>query len=54
MNALIWLALALMVVWLVAVLALKVVSMAIHLALLAAVLLLIAWALRRGKGQVSP
>lgn len=53
MNALAWLALVLIVIWLVAVVALKVVSLAIHLALLAAVLLLVAWALRRGKGPVS-
>lgn len=53
MNALAWLALVLLVVWLVAVVALKVVSLTIHLALLAAVLLLVAWALRRGKGPVS-
>ncbi len=53
MNALAWLALVLIVIWLVAVLALKVVSLAIHLALLGAVVLLIAWALRRGKGPVS-
>ncbi len=54
MNALVWLAMALVVIWLVAVVALKVVSLAIHLALLGAVLLLIAWALRRGKGPVRP
>lgn len=53
MNALAWLALVLVVIWLVAVVALKVVSLTIHLALLGAVLLLIAWALRRGKGPVS-
>jgi hypothetical protein len=53
MNALAWLALLLIVIWLVAVVALKVVSLAIHLALLAAVLLLVAWALRRGKSPAS-
>jgi hypothetical protein len=53
MNALAWLALVLLVVWLVAVVALKVVSLAIHLALLGSVLLLVAWALRRGKGPVG-
>ncbi|MDF3068780.1 MAG: hypothetical protein K0R38_4381 [Polyangiaceae bacterium] len=53
MNALAWLALLLIVIWLVAVVALKVVSLAIHLALLAAVVLLVAWALRRGKASAS-
>jgi hypothetical protein len=53
MNALVWLAPVLVVGWLVAVVALKFVSLAIHWALLAAVLLLLAWALHRGKGPVS-
>lgn len=53
MNALIWLAVVLMGVWLVGVLFFKVVGFAIHLALIAGVVMLIAWAIRRFTGAAA-
>ena len=50
MNALAWLAVALVVVWFLGVAFFKVVGFAIHLALVAAVVMLIAWAVRRFAG----
>lgn len=50
MNALVWLAIALVVLWFLGVAVFKVVGFAIHLALIAAVLLLIAWGVRRVLG----
>lgn len=47
MNRLLWLALALVALWVVAVTAFGVVGFALHLALLAAALLFIAWLVRR-------
>lgn len=48
MNSIIWLALVLLVIWLVAVVAFKVAAAAIHLLLLAAVVAFVAGFLRRG------
>lgn len=48
MNALVWLAIALAVVWFLGIAVFKVVGFAIHIALIAAVVLLIAGLLGRG------
>lgn len=56
MNALVWLALALAVLWFLGVAVFEVVGFAIHLALIAAALLLIAWGVRKvmgGRGKVT-
>jgi hypothetical protein len=50
MNALAWLAVVLIAIWVAGVVFFKVVGFAIHLALGAAVILLIAWAIRRFTG----
>jgi Family of unknown function (DUF5670) len=47
MNALAWLALVLLAIWVAGVAFFKIVGFAIHLALIAAVVLLIAWAVRK-------
>jgi hypothetical protein len=53
MNALGWLALVLIAIWLAGVVFFKVVGFAIHLALIAAVVMLIAWAVGKAKGASS-
>lgn len=50
MNALAWLAVVLIAIWLAGVVFFKLVGFAIHLALIAAVVLLIAWAVRKFTG----
>lgn len=50
MNALAWFALVLLAIWVAGVAFFKIVGFAIHLALIAAVILLIAWAVRRLSG----
>ena len=50
MNALAWLAVLLIAIWVGGVVFFKIVGFAIHLALLAAVVLLIAWAVRKFTG----
>lgn len=51
MNGLAWLALVLLAIWIAGVAFFKIVGFAIHLALVAAVLLLIAWAVRKMSGS---
>jgi hypothetical protein len=53
MNALAWLALVLLAIWVAGVAFFKIVGFAIHLALVAAVVLLIAWTVRRMSGPSS-
>jgi hypothetical protein len=53
MNALVWLAVALGILWLVAVAAFKIVGFAVHLALIASVVLLAVWAVRKVIGVRS-
>ncbi|HEX2877567.1 MAG TPA: DUF5670 family protein [Polyangiaceae bacterium] len=50
MNALAWLAVVLLAIWVSGVVFFKIVGFAIHLALIAAAVLLIAWAIRRFTG----
>jgi hypothetical protein len=50
MNALAWLAVLLIAIWLTGVVFFKIVGFAIHLALIAAVVLLLAWAVRKFTG----
>lgn len=50
MNALAWFALVLLAIWVAGVAFFKIVGFAIHLALIAAVILLIAWTVRRLSG----
>jgi membrane protein implicated in regulation of membrane protease activity len=47
MNSLAWLAVVLIAIWVAGVVFFKIVGFAIHLALIAAVVLLIAWAVRK-------
>lgn len=54
MNALAWLAVVLIAIWMAGVVFFKVVGFAIHLALLAALLLLAAWAYRKFTGASAP
>ena len=53
MNALVWLALVLIAIWVAAVAFFKIVGFAIHLALVAAVVMLIAWGVRKMSGPGS-
>jgi hypothetical protein len=53
MNALGYLALVLIAIWVAGVVFFKVVGFAIHLALIAAVVMLVAWAVGRAKGAGS-
>jgi Family of unknown function (DUF5670) len=54
MNALLWLAGVLLALWLAAWLVFEVAGFAIHLLLLAAVVLLIGWVVRRATGGRTP
>jgi len=56
MNALAWLAVILVVIWLVAVVFFKVIGFAIHILLIAAACMFIAWAARKftGGGSAAP
>jgi hypothetical protein len=54
MNALAWLALVLLAIWVAGVVFFKIVGFAIHLALVAAVLLLLAWVVRKMSGSSGP
>jgi hypothetical protein len=51
MNALAWLAIVLIAIWLSGVVFFKVVGFAIHLTLIGAVLMLIAWAVGKFSGN---
>lgn len=51
MNALAWLAVVLLAIWLAGVVFFKLVGFAIHLALIAAVLMLVAWAFGKFSGS---
>ena len=51
MNALAWFALILLAIWVAGVAFFKVVGFAIHLALIAAVVLLVAWVVRNMSGS---
>jgi hypothetical protein len=53
MNALGWLAVVLIIVWVTGIAVFKVVGFAIHLALIAAVLMLVVWAVGKFSGSKS-
>jgi hypothetical protein len=53
MNALAWLAVVLIAIWFAGVVFFKLVGFAIHLALIAAIVLLLAWAIRKFTGAGS-